>query len=68
MPAQRLVYENANELKHAAPLHTALDYRRANTSHIGLHDIYHVRHTQPVAVIGAATAHTVRQQHVAVHT
>ena len=33
MPARRIVYEYANELKQAALLHTALDYQRCAITH-----------------------------------
>ena len=62
MRARSLVYEYANELKQAALPHMALDYqRRAITYwHTGLHDIYHVPHSPPAAVISAYTTHSVR--------
>ena len=62
MPARSLVYEYANELKQVALPHMALDYqRRAITYwHTGLHDINHVRHSPPAAVISAYTTHSVR--------
>ena len=62
MPARRLDYEYADELKQAALLHTTLDYQQRTITywHIGLHDIYHVCHSLPAAVIGVATTHSVR--------
>ena len=74
MPVWNLVYEYANELKQAALPHTTLDYqRRAITHwHTGLHDIDHVCHSPPAAIIGAYTTHSVilacRRTHTAHNT
>ena len=70
MPARDLVYKYANELKQVALPHTTLDYQRPSITywHTGLHDIDHVRHSPPAAIISAYTTHSVRSGCCRAHT